>query len=116
MDYSYRIVTYLPGGVEEPYVLEGPYQIGLDPAIVNYPNPFSRETTDPLRRAGGGPVEIDVYDVSGTRVDRLAAREFVRGTYELPWRPRERGSRGGSLFLRVPIGRESRTVKLVYAP
>ena len=116
VDYSYRIVTYLDGGVEEPYVLAGPYRIGVEPSVLNYPNPFNAGTTIRFFVPERGPVEVDVYDVSGKRVDRVVAGERERGAHEIVWRPAARGFGAGVYFCVFRSGVASRTVKMIYVP
>jgi len=116
--YSYRIVTFLNGGKEEIYILTGPYRISRIPftADQNYPNPFTRETTVSFFVPAPRSVAIDVYDVSGRLVTRLAEQTYERGTHTLRWVPAERGTAAGVYFCVFRAGNTTKTVKMIYIP
>ena len=116
--YSYRIVTFLNGGREEIHALAGPYRIDRVPftADQNYPNPFTRETTVSFFTPAPRAVAIDVYDVSGGLVTRLAERTYARGTHTLRWAPAERGTAAGVYFCVFHAGNTTKTVKMIYIP
>lgn len=115
-EYSYRIVTFIDGGIEEPYTLWGPFRIGVVPYVQSYPNPFNAGTTIRFYVPEDGRVEIDVYDVSGKRVDRVVSRELPRGARELPWNPGARGLGAGVYFCVFRSGGATRTAKMIYVP
>jgi hypothetical protein len=114
--YAYRIVAFLNGGIEEPYVLTGPFQIGVSPFVVNYPNPFGAETTIGFFVPAPADVEIAVYDVSGRLVERIEAGERTRGLHEILWRPAGRGFAAGIYFCVFRSGGATRTAKMIYVP
>jgi M6 family metalloprotease-like protein len=116
--YSYKIVTFLNGGAEAIYVLAGPFSVPRVPFTVdqNYPNPFTVATTVSFFNPSSRVVSIDVYDISGRRVERLASRRFERGTHELPWTPASRGTAAGVYFCVFRTPGETKTIKLIYMP
>jgi M6 family metalloprotease-like protein len=112
--YAYLIVTYLNGGKEEWYMLSGPYGFLWFPQ--NYPNPFPRETTLSFFMPAPGSVTIDVYDVAGRRVARIAEARYGRGTQTLRWTPAEHGVAAGIYFCVFRSGSVTRTIKMIYTP
>jgi len=116
--YSYKIVTYLNGGTEEIYMLAGPFRIPRFPftADQNYPNPFTGGTTVSFFMPAPGSVGIDVYDVSGRLIARLADRDYVRGTHTVRWVPVESGVAAGVYFCVFRAGSVTKTVKMIYTP
>lgn len=116
--YSYRIVTFLNGGREEIQALTGPYRIDWIPftADQNYPNPFTRETTMSFFVPAPRSVAIEVYDVSGRLVTRIAERTYGRGTHTLRWAPAERVTAAGVYFCVFRAGNVRKTVKMIYIP
>ncbi|MDD4857164.1 MAG: M6 family metalloprotease domain-containing protein [Candidatus Krumholzibacteria bacterium] len=116
--YSYRIVTYFSGGGEEIYALDGPFRMPSFPftADQNYPNPFANETTLSFFQPSAGSVAVDVYDVSGRRVARLANRRFGRGTQTLRWAPAENGAAAGVYFCVFRSGSAAKSIKMIYVP
>jgi len=51
----------------------------------NYPNPFNPSTTIAFDIAKNGHVAIDVYNILGQRVKKLADRVFEAGTHQVEW-------------------------------
>jgi len=60
------------------------------------PTPFRDALT--IRFAGSGPLSVDVFDVHGSRVERLVDRAY--GTGSASWRP-DRSIRPGLYFVRL---------------
>lgn len=118
VDYAYRIVTYLDGGIEEPYVLTGPYRIGAYPFTVdqNYPNPFNAGTTLSFFVPAAALVSIDIYDVSGKRIDGFDPRTYPRGSHAVPWSPSDRGIAAGLYLCVIRSGGVEKTIKILYVP
>ncbi len=111
--YAYQIVTYLNGDREERYMLPGPFGIEW---FKNYPNPFARETTVSFFMPQTGSAAIDVYDVSGRIVARLADGVFGRGIRTVRWAPAGHGTAAGIYFCVLRSGNASKKIKLVYVP
>ncbi len=111
--YAYLIVTYLSDGREEGYLLPGPF--GLE-WFKNYPNPFTRETTVSFFLPQAGSVAIDVYDVSGRIVARLADGYYNRGLRTVRWAPAGEGKAAGVYFCVLRSAGASKKIKLIYVP
>jgi hypothetical protein len=62
------------------------------------PNPFSSSTLFTLRSAGATTPQVEIYDIRGRRIRRIAGRETHTGLHSLEWDGRN--SRGE----RVPTG------------
>ncbi|MBU0743527.1 S8 family serine peptidase [bacterium] len=83
------------------------------------PNPFNPSTRIEFAvPAGGGRVELAVYDLAGRLVRRLAAGEFPAGRQEVVWRGDDQGGRcvpSGTYVYRLLAGdfRESRKMMLI---
>lgn len=116
--YSYRIAAYLADGREETLTLAGPFRIGVFPFVAdqNYPNPFNGETTLSFFVPAAQRVAVEIYDVTGSRVENFGEREYARGTHTIRWSPTERGVGAGVYFCVVRSGSVSRSVKIVYIP
>ena len=52
---------------------------------LNYPNPFSRETTLPYTLPRGGPVQLDIYNALGQPVRRLVDEYREAGAHRAVW-------------------------------
>lgn len=82
----------------------------------NYPNPFNPETTIHFSLATRAPVTIDVFNVKGQRVKRLAQTELERGDHYLIWDGRDDLSRpqaSGLYFYRFTTGSHTETGKML---
>jgi hypothetical protein len=76
----------------------------------NAPNPFSGITTIRFGLPAGGRIEMDVYDVSGRKVARLAEGEYGPGYHKVRWNS---GSSRGIYFVKIRFGQEEATRKIV---
>lgn len=83
----------------------------------NVPNPFNPSTTVHFQVPdGGGSVVIDVYDIHGRRVRRLADRNFPAGPVSLAWDGRDAAGQrvaSGVYFCRMTAGSFVQTRKMV---
>lgn len=80
------------------------------------PNPFNPATTVHVTLPGAAAVVIDVYDVSGRPVRRLAAGRYGAGAHAFPFDGRDDDGRvlpSGVYLCRVTAGDATRTRKLV---
>ncbi len=66
---------------------------------LNYPNPFNPETRLEFSLPREGSVTLDMYDVLGRTVARLAEGLYPAGTHSVPWTP------GGSVSSGVYFAR-----------
>ncbi|MBU8923041.1 MAG: right-handed parallel beta-helix repeat-containing protein [Bacteroidales bacterium] len=82
----------------------------------NYPNPFNPVTTIRYFLPAKSPVTVDVFDVSGRRVDRLVDLTQSRGYHVAIWDGRNhKGQRVGAgvYFYRLKAGKHVLTRKMV---
>jgi parallel beta-helix repeat protein len=80
------------------------------------PNPFNPTTTIQYSLASQGRVEIDVYDVAGRLVERLARETQVAGKHAVVWEGKDRkGSpvASGVYFVRMSAAGQLFTRKMV---
>jgi flagellar hook assembly protein FlgD len=85
---------------------------------VNYPNPFSAETTIPFGVEMPGHATLHVFDVSGRLVRTLLDGVLPAGERSLAWDGRDDAGQGVAsgfyvLRLSTPAGSLSRTVKVL---
>jgi hypothetical protein len=82
----------------------------------NSPNPFSDQTSMVLDLSAGATVEVDVYDVAGRLVRRIASSRVGAGLHRMSFDGRDDAGRplaSGVYFYSVHAGGETRTRKLV---
>lgn len=81
-----------------------------------FPNPLSRASTLRFDLARTGRVRLEVFDLNGRRVARVADRAFDPGRHSLDWNGRDdRGARlgAGLYFVRMSgPGLETRSARL----
>lgn len=77
-----------------------------------YPNPFSRSTQIDLMVTQDNHVKVEVVNLYGQTVEVLANNEMSAGTYKLNWTPA--GHRPGVYMIRMTVGEEVYTSKVVY--
>ena len=85
-------------------------------ALKAWPNPFNPEVSISFGLAKSGPVKVELFNVRGQRVTKLADRGFAAGEHRLLWDGKD--SRGHSVgsgiyFARVSAGKDSRTIKMI---
>jgi hypothetical protein len=68
----------------------------------NYPNPFNPETRLVFSLPGEGSVTLDIYDVLGRTVARLAEGLYPAGTHSVAWTPGGSVS-SGVYFVRLTV-------------
>lgn len=89
---QFQVFTGPPGDMQP----EMPYSFRLEQ---NYPNPFNPSTRIQFELTRTQQVKVDVYNVLGMRVARLADGTFEAGKHVLPWTPKNISS--GVYFLRL---------------
>jgi hypothetical protein len=52
----------------------------------NYPNPFNPETTIGYSLPNSGQVRLEIYDISGQKIDTLVDENQTPGVYKVNWR------------------------------
>jgi len=114
-----KTVDLLPG---RPFQISKEYdqiemtKVGIDEVITehillpNYPNPFNPATTIQYQLREQTHVKIDVFDVSGRRVQMLANEMQKSGFYQLKFDARHFSS--GMYFVRFMAGNQFQTQKI----
>jgi hypothetical protein len=51
----------------------------------NYPNPFNPTTTIPIELAGDGYIRLEIYDITGRRLETLLNEYRPAGRHEITW-------------------------------
>jgi len=77
------------------------------------PNPFSTRTLIRFGLPRDGRIEADVFDVSGRLVARIARGEYRAGYHEVAWSAAEGSVRPGIYFVRITLGSETATHRVV---
>jgi hypothetical protein len=75
---------------------EMPFSFKLDQ---NYPNPFNPSTTISFELSQAQHVAIEVFNLAGQRISRIADRSYDAGRHEIHWQPDRLAS--GVYFLRL---------------
>ncbi|MBN2172347.1 MAG: CotH kinase family protein [Candidatus Krumholzibacteriota bacterium] len=76
-------------------------------ALDAWPNPFNPAVTLRCVLPGAGPATLDVFDVAGRRVRRLAGGDLPAGAHEAVWRGRDDAGRrcaAGIYLVRLQAG------------
>ena len=84
----------------------------------NHPNPFNPSTTIAFTLSRDLPVQLDVLDVRGHRVNELYVGTLSSGSHAVVWNGRDaRGEAVGSgvYFYRLTAGNEVQTGKMILA-
>jgi hypothetical protein len=68
-----------PTGIDDP--IHAPRQFALKQ---NYPNPFNAATTIEFETPGG-PVRLEVFDITGTRIAMLVDENLQAGRHSVTW-------------------------------
>ena len=76
----------------------------------NSPNPFNPTTSISFNLAEAGQVQIDVYNVSGQKVDTIANEVLTSGNHSVTWDAS--GFSAGVYFYTVKSGDFSKTMKM----
>jgi hypothetical protein len=82
----------------------------------NRPNPFRAQTSVPFRVDRGGHVRIDVFDVGGRRVARIADGVYEGGSHVVAWDGRDRQglpAAAGTYFCRLQAGAFAETRRIL---
>ena len=86
----------------------------------SYPNPFNSGTTIPVSvAAGGGDVDLVIYNIAGQTVRRVWSGPLSPGEYRLGWDGRDGEGRpvaAGVYVMRLSQGQETRVRKVVRLP
>lgn len=84
-----------------------------DLEFINYPNPFTNETSLQFKLTGRTHVNISVFDISGRLVDEVTNSEFPAGKHGIIWKIDDFQSTNNEFFLcRLIAGGQNKTLKL----
>ncbi len=78
----------------------------------NYPNPLRGNTVIEFSLDKPSDVVLDVLDVMGRRVERLASGHYASGIHRVSWQPRHHA--GGMYFYRIQTAEQTMTRSMVY--
>lgn len=76
-------------------------------SAINYPNPFNPSTTIEYNLPEHAFVTIDIYNLLGRKVERLAGEDQRAGNYRIIWDAKDKAS--GLYFYRICAGQYSST-------
>lgn len=76
-----------------------------------YPNPFNAKTTIEFSLAESGDVELNLYDITGAKVETIRRARLKAGRHSIVWDARDTAS--GVYFARMVAGGEARSIKMV---
>jgi len=77
----------------------------------NYPNPFNGSTTISYTLGASAAVSLDVYDLRGAMVSRLASGREGPGPHEVRWDPKTRPS--GIYYARLAAGERVQFIRMM---
>ncbi len=77
----------------------------------NYPNPFNPSTKIAFDIPTESSVKIEVYDITGKRIEELVNENMKAGSYEVDWNASKLSS--GTYFYRIQAGRFTETKKMI---
>ena len=82
----------------------------------NYPNPFNPTTTIAYSVKESGPVQIDIYNLSGQKVRTLVNSNMSAGNHTVVWNGKDSSSRSvgsGVYFFKMQAGKYTSTKKMI---
>ncbi|MDP8208753.1 MAG: M1 family aminopeptidase [Candidatus Electryonea clarkiae] len=107
----WMLCRYYPNSVDERFSILVPNDFRVTPA---WPNPFNGATRFNIHTPGTGQLNVEVFDILGRRVARLADGIVFGGVIPLTWQP-ERNLSAGTYIISIsaPGGHEEKRVLLV---
>lgn len=106
-----------PAGKISPYIEEEQAAVPQGPSLEqNYPNPFNPSTSIRFTLPAAQSITLDVFNVLGQRVRRIAQRDFPEGNHELIWDGKDSSGRpasSGVYFYRLITDSGAFTRKMV---
>jgi hypothetical protein len=117
--YWYR-VAYRHDGERKVLFEAGPVHTPAMPLTLyqNHPNPFNPSTTIRYYLAVDCHVALDVYDIRGNSIARLAEAYQEKGVHAVAWNGRDRNGNevsSGVYFYRLRAGKTEISKKMVLA-
>lgn len=77
----------------------------------SYPNPFNSRVNIEFGLESPAPVQVEIFDILGRRIETLVRSNFPSGEHHLIWNAADRSS--GVYFYRLRAADQSRTGKMV---
>ncbi len=77
----------------------------------NYPNPFNARTVIAFQLKEASPVKLEVFDITGARVETLVDRELSAGSHQFIWNASKVAS--GVYYYKLTSGDVSETKQMV---
>jgi aminopeptidase N len=118
-DYRFAFGRPVAGVAVDPddWILKTVEERVLNPVTLEvFPNPFNRTARVGFESGAGGPVELDVFDVTGARVKRLLRDDRTPGYHQIEWsgdNDRGQSVSSGVYFIRIRTGQGSLVRKAV---
>jgi hypothetical protein len=114
-DMSLRIELDVTGGTDVPVDVGDPLGAGFAPGEV-FPNPFVSAARVRFDLGSAGPARVEIFDVRGRLLRRLAARHLLPGRHVLEWNGQDAQGRDvvpGIYFYRLSTPDGDRRGKIV---
>ncbi len=92
--------------VDEEYMIIDEYQL-----LQNYPNPFNPITTISFTVPEDQYVRINIYDLSGSKIDVLTDRYYNKGIYEIDFDASKLSS--GTYYYTMNAGKFTSSKKMI---
>lgn len=93
-----------------------PYQYtitGPDLEVSAAPNPFVNQTVVSYNLPNDANVSVEVFDMIGNKISTLVSSYQTKGIYSIPFNARQNGSTSGVYFVKLRVGEEVRTQRIV---
>jgi hypothetical protein len=100
------VLRYTPSGINDNQ--SHPTTFFLAP---NYPNPFNASTMIEYGLPESGPVQVEIFDILGRKIQTLVDETQSAGYHQLTWKADDVPS--GTYFYRIQAGEKSQTKKCV---
>ena len=75
-----------------------------------YPNPFSQSSTISFTLEEGSYVNIDLFDLAGSKIVSIASRQFEEGEYQIPFDRKNISS--GIYILQMKVNQKTVLIKI----
>ncbi len=83
-----------------------------DFGLINYPNPFSSETTISFKLKDKAQVNVSIFDISGILLDIPLNTKLNKGRHELTWTIKDCLFTNGIYLCRLTVGNRSQAIKM----
>ena len=87
--------------------------VAQDFKILTYPNPFNSSVRIKFNVFQKGNINIDVFDVQGRFIYKIAEKVFEKGNFEILWEV-DKQINSGVYFVRASYENKTKTQKILY--